>query len=321
MVLAAGVMYRPTDIAFDGAGSVYVVEQFNHRVSKWTYDATDTGNEYDFELDVTWGNNNDGTTGEGAPVTGDTDNALDHPSGIVHNGTNLFITDTNHNRIRVIAPANGAFLGSVGTGGFADEDEFYHPAGIAKSADNGSIVIADELNHRAVQYSTATTPVFENVLPDPTLSFVRPHGVIHDDTESLFNVTDSLRSIISNYDEAATGFIAQFGVPRSDGLGNVFLFYPGSGHGLLPNESETVFANTRNNRVRGVEGTTIVEIETGTVPGTGDGKLYWPESVSAFQDTADYILVSNTYNNRIEAFSNGAVSNFQLDFEQNFGSP
>jgi len=51
MVLDAGKMYRPSDVAFGGTGIVFVVEQFNHRVSKWTY----TQPSYTFTLDTTWG--------------------------------------------------------------------------------------------------------------------------------------------------------------------------------------------------------------------------------------------------------------------------
>ena len=53
MVLDAGKMYRPSDVAFGGAGIIFVVEQFNHRVSKWTY----TQPSYTFTLDGTWGSN------------------------------------------------------------------------------------------------------------------------------------------------------------------------------------------------------------------------------------------------------------------------
>ena len=67
MVLVAEKMYRPTDVAVDVAtNSVYVVEQFNHRISKWDY----TDMNYDFTLDASWGSNSDGTSGEGAPIGG-----------------------------------------------------------------------------------------------------------------------------------------------------------------------------------------------------------------------------------------------------------
>ena len=129
MVLVAGKMYRPTDVTVDIAtNSVYVVEQFNHRISKWDY----TDNDFDFTLDASWGSNGDGTSGQGGPIGdgGSTDNSLYRPSGIAFDGTRLVVTDTFHNRLRTLAIADGAFIDSVGQGGRGDND-FYHPAGIA----------------------------------------------------------------------------------------------------------------------------------------------------------------------------------------------
>ena len=322
MVLDAGKMYRPSDVAFGGAGIIFVVEQFNHRVSKWTY----TQPSYTFTLDGTWGSNSDGTSGEGGPIGdgGSTDNALYRPTGIAFDVTNsrLYVTDTFHNRVRVINSADGEFVSSFGTGG-SDTDEFYRPAGIAiETSGDSAIVIADELNHRAVRYDVnGGSPNNPLVLADPSdtsgLSFVRPHGVVYDVTSDEFNVSDSLRSLISSYNVAGT-FQNQYGTPGSTS-NNVNLFYPGSGEGLLFGTATTAFADTRNNAIKTMNNETIA-VTTGTTDGTGDGELYWPESVAAFTDTVAYVLVANTYNNRIETFSSAAAAlTSQTPF--NFGSP
>lgn len=322
MVLVAGKMYRPTDVAFDtSTNTVFVVEQFNHRISKWDY--TDTN--YDFTLDASWGSNSDGTSGEGGPIGdgGSTDNSLYRPSGIVFDATNtlLYVTDTFHNRVRVMTPSTGAFTTSLGTGGF-DTDEFYHPAGIAINVGtDDTVVIADELNHRAVKYTAnGTTLVSPAVLADPSvttgLSFVRPHGVVYDETATEFNVGDSLRGLISSYNVSGT-FQNQYGTPGST-PDNVNLFYPASGHGLLTGTTVTVFADTRNNALKTMNNETIA-LTTGTTAGTGDGNLYWPESASSFVDAAtNYVLAANTYNNRVESYSSTGSA---LTFQANFGSP
>ena len=323
MVLVAGKMYRPTDVAVDIAtNSVFVVEQFNHRISKWDY--TDTN--YDFALDTGWGSNGDGTSGVGAPIGdgGFTDNALYRPTGIAFDVTNsrLYVTDTFHNRVRVINSADGEFVESFGVGGF-DTDEFYRPAGIAINSVSGGtpdtvLVIADELNHRAVRYDVNLgSPNNPAVLADPSassdLSFVRPHGVVYDITENEFNIGDSLRSVISNYTEAGA-FINQYGTPGSTN-NNVNLFYPGSGNGLL--NGGTIFADTRNNILKTLADENIT-LTTGTSAGVGNGQLYYPESATAFIDAATlYVLAANTLNNRVEIFSGGLTS--QDPF--NFGKP
>jgi len=312
MVLVAGKMYRPTDVAVDvSTNSVFVVEQFNHRISKWDY--TDTN--YDFTLDASWGSNSDGTSGQGAPIGdgGSTDNALYRPTGIVFEGTRLVVTDTFHNRIRTLTAATGAFIDSVGQGGFGITD-FYHPAGIAT---NGTIlVIADELNHRAIQYTVGDTPTTPVLLPSPTpLAFNRPHGVMFEDTNSKFDVTDTFHGVISRYNENPSTFNAQFGTPGTTGTD---LFFPGSGHGILTGNSSTAFADTRNNNLKTAAVDTIANT-TGTTPGTGDGQLYYPESVNSFVDAAtNYVVAANTLNNRVEAYSNTGTA---LTFQANFGSP
>jgi len=387
-----GKMYRPTDVAVDiGNDTVYVVEHFNHRISKWNYTAggftftldagqvttlnlgnvgsgyvaptlvfsapdldiadpvtatgtigqtggmldslvlTDGGNGYSVAPTVTvvdsagvdgvvtvsainapWGSNGDGTSGEGAPVTSTTDNALYRPTGIIFEGSRLTVTDTFHHRIRTLSPTTGAFLNSVGQGGTGTTD-FYRPAGIAT---NGIIlVIADEFNHRAVKYLVGDPPTVPVVLPVASpLTLNRPHGVVFDVTNNLFNVTDSVRGIINNYNVTATIFNSQFGTPGTTGTD---LFFPGSGHGLLTGTTTTAFADTRNNEIKTVANTTIVNT-TNTTSGSGDGQLYWPESVNSFADGANYVLAANTRNHRIEAYSNATTT---LAFEDNFGTP
>ena len=315
MVLVAGKMYRPTGVAFDiASNSVFVVEQFNHRISKWDY--TDTN--YDFTLDASWGSNGDGTSGEGAPIGdgGPTDNALYRPTGIVFDGTRLVVTDTFHNRIRTLAIADGAFIASTGQGGSGNTD-FYHPAGIAVNlATSDILVIADELNHRAVRYGVGATPSFLGVLADPTpLSFVRPHGATYDVNTDLFDITDTARGRISRYEDEDGAFVNQIGLPGTEGIE---LFFPGSGTGLLGGTSTTVFADTRNNILKTINAN-IIANTTGTTEGTGNGQLYYPESAAAFVDAAtNYVLAANTLNNRVESYSNTAAA---LTFQANFGSP
>ncbi len=337
MVLTAGKMYRPSDVAFGGNGIVFVVEQFNHRISKWTY----TQPSYTFTLDTTWGDKNptDGTTGTGGPIVagaggGPSDGNFYRPTGIAFDSTNsrLYVTDTFHDRVRVINSSTGAFVSSFGTGGFGDTN-FYRPAGIAINTSTGTtLVIADELNLRAVKYDVnAGAPNNPVVLPDPSatmvltdLSFVRPHGVVFDVTAVEFNIGDSLRSRISSYNVAGA-FQGQFGTPGPV-ANNVNLFYPGSGEGLLFNTATTAFADTRNNALKTMNNEVIaLTTADGTTPnagtaGTGDGQLYYPESVAAFTDTVAYVLAANTLNNRVETYSSLAAVLIAKD-PFNFGTP
>ena len=305
MVLAPDKMYRPTDIAVDVANSsVYVVEQFNHRISKWDYLplATPPAN-FNFTLDDTWGNNMDGTTGQAGPVSSPTDNNLDHPTGIIYNATDnlLYVTDRNHNRVRTIDPTTGAFTTSIGTSG-TDTDEFFRPTGIGINNNNTVIVIADEFNHRAIRYAV-NAGVLENplVVPDPStnpgesmIPFNRPHGLFYDPgTGGKFLVCDSLTGLLSSYFENGD-LDDQSGTPGTTGTD---LFYPASGNGVLSGTFGNLFADTRNNNIKTFDAESYLAI--GTIPGTDDGELYWPESAIGFMDSGNYVLAANTLNNRI----------------------
>jgi hypothetical protein len=312
MVLPPGKMYRPTGINVDeSSNSIDVAEQFNHRISKWTY--TDTN--FDFTLDSSWGSNGDGTSGEGGPIGdgGPTDNSLYRPTGIVFDGTRLIVTDTFHNRIRTLSLATGEFIDSVGQGGNGISD-FYHPAGI--DATPTEFVVADELNHRAIKYTTGDTPSNPTILAAPTpLPFNRPYGVFFDIANSFYNVTDRFHGVINRYNTAATAFIAQYGKPGTSGID---LFFPGNGSGEVVGQNSTAFADTRNNALKTGATSTIANL-TGTTAGTGDGQLYYPDAVISFLDSAtNYVLAANTLNHRIEAFSNTGNA---LTFQSNFGSP
>ncbi len=289
-------------------------------------------------ITTAWGSNVDGTTGKSFPIGdgGTTDVGLHRPSGIVFDSANnlLYVTDTFHHRVRIITADTGLFptVSSVGSSG-SGIPNFYRPAGIAINVAGTFVVIADELNHRAVRYATnGTTLINPAVLDNPAdttgLSFVRPHGVVFDVTDTSFNIGDSQRGLISRYDDGSTTFVDQFGTPGRTGrvpaANGTELFFPASGKGLLNGTSTTVFADTRNNNLKRLNGT-VIEITTadvttpnaGTV-GTGDGQLYYPELASAFVDTANYVLAANTLNNRVEVYSS---STNVLTSRTNFGSP
>ncbi len=317
---AAGVMYRPTDIAVDIiTNSVYVVEQFNHRVSKWIY----TDSQYDFTLDVTWGNNGDGTSGQPGPIGdgGPTDTSFYRPTGIAFDNTNtlLYVTDTFHNRIRTLNSTTGVFETSVGQGGSTLND-FYHPTGIAIDATDATIFIADELNRRVIRYDTGSPPINPTLLDNPTSfkDYIRPHGIFLDvsPTPDVINVADSVRSVVTTYDVTSTSVSDQFGTPGTTGIN---LFFPSGGTGQLTITSVTSFADTRNSIIKTIENGTTIANTTGTIAGTGNGELYYPESVESYADTVSYVIAANTLNNRVEAYSND--NNTLLTFQSNFGAP
>lgn len=284
---------------------------------------SNTGNSGDAVVNATtttpWGNNVDGTTGASIPVTGVMDNALNTPTGIAYDGTRLYVTDTNNNRIRTINPTTGAFLGSVGTGGFGDNN-FYRPAGIEVNAANSHIVVADEFNHRIVTYQDGDTPIFAVVPTAPTpVAFSRPHGVFYDTAAvpDHFDIADKQTGIISVYNKDGLAFDSlQVGTPGADSGTGLRLYLPSGGHGSSTNNT---FVNTGNNNIRQLNSNVIsVAFSNEAGIGTGTNQLNRPESVTRFTDGVNYVLVANSGNHRIEVFEENGGNLFPAG---NFGEP
>ncbi len=306
MVIAAGKMYRPTDIENNTVlDTVYVVEQRNHRVSKWTYNPPN----FVFTLDETWGSNGDGTSGQPGQAISDDDDKLFFPTGILAKGSNqLLVTDTFNNRIRILAEDTGDFTGSIGGPGVQGDLEFYRPTYMNRS--DTRIAIVDSRNARVA--------VFNNTLAflgSSDGTFHTPNGAqLGTSPSGEFFYTDLVRGTIDRYSTDGTTFLDSFGTPGTDPSVPSQLFYPGSGNGRNE-EGQQIFADTRNNRIKRFDSGGTFSTEGNLVTGTGDGQLYWPASVTGFTDTAHYNLVANTLNNRIDAFDGN------WNFQVTFGAP
>ncbi len=317
MPLEAGKMWRPTDIQFDATNNtVYVLEQYNHRVSKWDYTPT----LFDFALDTSWGSNGDGTSGlPGKPTDGGTgDEFLQFPTGLaLHSGT-LFVSDTLNNRIRRINASNGNFNGSISSGG-TDDDKLYRPAYMTINSANNLLVIADSFNHRVVRYSAITTFDFISVADSPAEGFHTPTGCMFDGTGSDFIfVSDIIKGKIAEYNGVATNTPTFLGTPGTDSTVPAELFFPGNGHGFdeTPSGSQ-IFADTNNNAIKTVSTGDSFTNEIQNNPGTGPEELNHPASAAGWEDDGThYNLIANTLNNRVDAW-NEDFTVLQLTF----GSP
>jgi len=404
MVLIAGKMYSPVDIAVDTTGnSVFVVEQRNHIISKWTYLPTATppanfvftldagrvtditfaggagtmyspndpiiigpptlniadpiqataevmtvggsgditainilnpGNGYDPNnlptataatagtpavlvavVSTPWGTNGNGTTGQPGPAINSTDDNFYSPTGTVldtdTSPDELLVTDTLHNRIKRINITTGATIGVIATGGTAP-NQFYRPKGIDVSTN--SIMIADERNHRCQAYDS-TTFAFDGVSAAASpIAFSRPVGIGFNSLDGDFDVCDTRQGVISAYGDTGLVLQSQFGTPGTDPTVPNELFHPSGGHGALPTAGGTPFADSSNNIIKTVKVSVISDTSIKT-PGTGNGQMYRPNSVLAFTDTANYVLIANTRNHRIEVFDSSGT------FQSTFGSP
>jgi glucose/arabinose dehydrogenase len=153
---AAAQFSYPYGVAVDGQGSIIITDTLNHRVRKITPDGT---------VSTLAGSGRSGFSdgaGAAAEFHGPCGVAVDGKGGII-------IADFSNHRVRKITPdGTVSTLAGSGNEGFADgagaAAQFHGPFGIAVDGE-GSIIIADEYNHRV-----------RKITPDGTVSTLAGSG-------------------------------------------------------------------------------------------------------------------------------------------------
>ena len=139
----AALLNEPDGITFDRAGNLYIADRGNDRVRKVTPDGI---------ISTVAGNGQRGFSGDGGPAA---NASLNYPSGLaLDRAGNLYITDTNNHRIRMVTPDGNIFpvagngrAGFTGDGGPAINASLNGPRRMRVDA-AGNLFIADFGNHR-----------------------------------------------------------------------------------------------------------------------------------------------------------------------------
>lgn len=139
----AAMLQSPYGVAVDGAGNVYIADQFNHRIRK----VSPGGG-----ISTVAGKGTAGFGGDGGPATSA---LLAAPANVAVDGAgNLYIADRNNNRIRRVG-TNGIISTVAGTGAYgfsgdgilATDASLADPSGVALDSE-GNLLIADAGNFR-----------------------------------------------------------------------------------------------------------------------------------------------------------------------------
>jgi sugar lactone lactonase YvrE len=311
--VATTTKLTPLGLAFDSHGNVYVTDTSNNRVGRIDPQGMFT---------TVAGTGTAGYSGDNVPAV---DAQLFYPSGLVIDAAdNIFIADSNNNRIRRI-DASGTIttIAGTGRGAFLGEGtpavgaELFSPIGLALS-DNGSLYIADSANSRVRQidpmgliHTIAGTGVFGyggDGVDATTTPLSAPNGVavgpghnvyIADTGNNRVRLVQSANGQISTIaGDGTAGFSGEGGAATAAELS-----VPTSV--ALDNSGGVYLADHTNNRVRHIAPSGIITTVAGTgmTDASGDGgpasaaSLFYPGAVAI--DAAGVLYIADFVNARV----------------------
>ena len=317
---------RPSGLAVDSAGSLYIADVYNYRIRKIGAGGT---------IATVAGNGVPGSSGDGGPAT---NASLNEPVGVAVDGVgSLYITEFRNNHVRKASPAGiittivgtGVF-GFSGDGGPAANATLGNPSGIALDA-AGNLYIADTFNHRIRKVTSAgiiTTVAGSGPIgvgrggfsgdggPATSALLNGPFGVAVDAAGNLYVAdfgNNRIRKVMpSGIISTVAGGGSVSNWQNGDSALAVRLFSPKAVTVDLAGNLYIGENNAANIDKVGLDGTITYVAGTGETGFSGDGGpatnaiLNSPEGVVL--DTAGNIYISDRHNDRIRKVLAGSPS-------------
>jgi uncharacterized protein (TIGR03437 family) len=311
----------PRGIAVDPAANLYIADYYNQRIRKVANGVIAT----------VAGNGIPAFSGDNGPATSAT---VNYPEGVATDSAgNLYIADTNSNRVRKVS--NGVITTVAGDGndtfggdnGPATSAHVFNPLGVAVDS-TGNLYIADFGNDRVREVSGGiiTTVAgggssFSDNIP-ATSSGIAPYGVAVDSAGNLY-IADFSTSRVRKVTGGMITTVAGGGLPIVDSVPATSTQLNWPAGVAVDNAGNLYIADTDNNRVRKVSNGVITIVAGNGTPGfSGDdgpatsARLNHPFGVAA--DSAGNFYIADDYNHRIRRVSGGVITTVAGDGTEGF---
>ena len=179
---AANQLHFPNGVYVDGSGTVFVADQSNHRIQKFSPGSNSASS---------------GTTVAGGNGQGAAANQLHLPSGVFVDGSGtVFVADQRNDRIQQFAPGSTSATAGVtvagGNGRGSATNQLNAPRGAFVDG-SGNVFVADTENHRIQQFapgsrsaSPGTTVAGGNGAGSAANQLNSPQGVFVDGSGNVF---------------------------------------------------------------------------------------------------------------------------------------
>jgi DNA-binding beta-propeller fold protein YncE len=308
---------------------VFIADQLNHRIQRFTPSQTGRepsgpilpagsrdGSERDYvpapQPDKVWGGFGD-CSAHGCNQPADRF-LLNFPQGVAVGShpdgsgrTLVYVADDDNHRV-VVYTTDGDYVAEVGSLGTGD-GQFRFPYDVGVD-DNNLLYVADNNNHRVQKFDAFALSflgAWGGFGPAPSeLEFPRALAALADDPLGGVYVADTANNRVQGFDQGGA-LKAAWGIA---GRGARYVTRPG---GLAVDRSGVVYvADTWDHRIEMLapDGSYLgqfgyISARSGyAAPNTGNGQFQYPHGVAIDPASGD-IWVSDSHNNRVQAFSPG----------------